>query len=156
MIYHGQDASDFNPTQEYDLGGFDVADILDSIVPPENDEETREEIYDYMSDSGIDWTAADDLFGVSVSDVSSEGSFNINFGQPIDPNVPSHFLFDRNKKQSILYVGVQRDGEMLPVDWYVEDISEDGLTIQLEFDDPSEISNSDLYDDELVVHIVEP
>ena len=45
---------------------------------------------------------------------------------------------------------------MLPIDWTVEDVNEEGVTIQLEFDDPSEISNSDLYDDELVVHIVEP
>ena len=97
-VYNGQDASDFTPTREYDLGGFDVADILDSIAPLTNDDETKEDIYDYLSDSGIDWAAADDVFDVTISDVSSDGTFSIDFGQPIDPNIPSHFLFDRNKK----------------------------------------------------------
>ena len=38
----------------------------------------------------------------------------------------------------------------------MDEVSKDNIKVQLIFDDPSEIGNSGLYDDELVVQIMEP
>ena len=155
LVYNGAEADDFTSTAAFDLGGFEILDKL-AQQAGEDESATREEVFDYLAGSGINWSDTEELFDVSVSGVREDGTFDLAFGSPIDPRVAEHFLGDPATAGDVLSVAIARDGEYLPVQWVLGELSGDKITIQLVFDDPSEISNSALYDDELVVQIKEP